>query len=357
MFAVNFGLTKEKSGIGRVVDLQQKDEFVNELENDEISELYDIENYEEEINKPLSKKSFFKKDSKKNLKLKFCKKEVLSALDNTLNFAVESNVDEIFSHSEYLVWNLKTHLVYCLSTNIEGTYNFSKLRENVTQNVDIKFVDNIVSDIYNYESYHYIRGFFNGTGALEYFGNVIKELDDVTEDELKSVIMVEQIRWTMTNRWFFKEMVKNNILQSFTDFSLWIWWMKITTAMEIERYLKDPNSEFYLWKKYETILEDSPYNKNLSLQKKLTENKNYYHQYLYTWLAIKMIKKQWKERWYDLDGKLWIIATIYNLGLKKSNPNAYPGIWGAEIYIDWKKWYFWELWEKIWISLQRYGWD
>ncbi|NDK07810.1 hypothetical protein EOM39_01020 [Candidatus Gracilibacteria bacterium] len=343
MFAVNFGLTKEKSGIGRIVDLQKKDDLVFETTENEV-----------ESKEPVSEINFFKKDTKREIKLKYCKKEILTAIDNALNFVRESNVNEIFSHTELLVGNLKPHLIYCLNTNKEGTYNFSKLRENVIQNIDIKFVDNVVTDIYNYDSYHYIRTFFTGSGANLYFGSVVKELDDVTSDELQSVIMIEQIRGTMTNRGFFKEMVKNNILQSFTDFSLGVGGMKITTAMEIEKHLKDPNSEFYLGKKYETILESSPYNKNLSLQKKLTENKNYYHQYLYTGLAIKMIKKQWKERGYDLEDKLGIVATIYNLGLKKSNPNAYPGIGGAEIYIDGKKWYFGELGEKIWISLQRY---
>ena len=343
MFAVNKWYTNEKSGVWRYVNLEKLNEEVLSLEEEIIEPKVIILTW-----------NILEKPSKRDLKLKFCKKEVLSAVDNALNFARESNVDAIFSHTELLVWNLKPHLVHCLNTSKEGSYNFSKLRENVIMNIDPKFVDNVVTDVYNYDSYHYIRWFFSGSWAKQYFDSVVKELDDVTSDELQSVIMIEQIRGTMTNRWFFKEMVKNNILQSFTDFSLWVWWMKITTAIEIEKYLKEPNSEFYIWKKYETILEDCPYNKNMSLQKKLTENKTYYHQYLYTWLAIKMIKKQWKERGYDLDGKLWIVATIYNLWLKKSNPNAYPGIGWAEIYIDWKKWYFWELWEKIWISLQRY---
>jgi hypothetical protein len=344
MIAVNLWLTNEKSWVWRIVNLKQinadiKEYWEKTIESSWMTLTWVIVN---------------KKEVQREIKLKFCKKEVLSAIDNTINFALESNIDILFSHTEQLVWDIKSHLIYCLNSNKEGNYQFSKLRENILKDIDPKFIDNIVSDVYNYESYNYIRNFFETSVTKQYFNKVIVDLWDVTTDELKSVIMIEQIRWTMTNRWFFKQMVKHNILQSFTDFSLWISWMKITTAIEIEKYLKDPNSEFYLWKKYETILDYNPTNKKMSLQKKLTENNTYYYQYLYTWIAIKMIKKQRREVWYDLTDKVWLIATIYNIWLKKSNPNDYPGIWGSILNLDWKKWYFWELWEKIWISLQRY---
>ncbi len=340
MFTVNNGLTNEKSWVGRYINLSKGD-------NNKIWE---------KIIKPIVTIGtwvLINDNEQREKILRLCKKEVLSAIDNTLNFAVESNINILFSHVEMIVWNVTTELFYCMNSKKKWNYQFSKLKEKVIKKIDAKFVNNIVSDIYNYESYNYIRDFFDTSNSKDYFKKVIKELWDVTEDELKSVIMVEQIRWSMTNRWFFKQMVKNNILQSFTDFSLWISWMKITTAIEIEKNLKDPNSEFYLWKGYENILDYNIDNKKQTLQKRLTENTTYYYQYLYTWLAIKMIKKQWKDRWYDLSEKIWLIATIYNLWFKKSNPNCSPWIWWAILYIDWKKWFFWELWEKIWISLQR----
>jgi len=341
MIAVNLGLTNEKSGVSRVINLNEKD-------------LVDFKGQENNSIDSQMQWNYITKDDERESKIRFCKREILLSLDSSFDFLRESNINDIFSHTELLVWNLKPYITYCVNKDKNWTYTFTDLKNNVNTSIDKKFINNIISDIYSYDSYNYVRNFFSGSWAKEYFGSVIKLLDNVTEDELKSTIMIEQLRGTMTNRGFFKQMVKNNILQSFTDFSLWIWWMKISTALEIEKYLKYPTSEFYLWKKYETILDDVQYNKNLSLQKKLTENINYYHQYLYTWLAIKMIKKQWMDKWYDLNNKFWIIATIYNLWLNKSKPNWYPKIWWAEIFIDWKKWYFWELWEKIWISLQKY---
>ncbi|MDD3303195.1 MAG: hypothetical protein PHN31_06585 [Candidatus Gracilibacteria bacterium] len=341
MLAVNLGLTNEKSGVSRVINLNEKD-----LVDFEVNENNSIDSQ--------MQGNYITRDDERESKIRFCKREILLSLDSSFDFLGESNINDIFSHTELLVGNLKPYITYCVNKNKDGVYTFANLKNNVNNDIDKKFINNIISDIYSYDSYNYVRNFFSGSGAKEYFGSVIKSLDDVTEDELKSTIMIEQLRGTMTNRGFFKQMVKNNILQSFTDFSLGIGGMKISTALEIEKYLKDSTSEFYLGKKYETILDDVQYNKNLSLQKKLTENINYYHQYLYTGLAIKMIKKQWMDKGYDLNNKFGIIATIYNLGLNKSKPNGYPKIGGAEIFIDGKKWYFGELGEKIWISLQKY---
>lgn len=369
MLAVNSGLTNEKSWVWRHISLEKnnleilKEEYISE-ENKEfelmwvVQKIQEEENNEEgEVDEEVDKNNENEEnddDDKIDVKLKFCKKEVLSAVDNALNFVLESNVDIIFSHVELLVWNIKPQLVYCINSNKEWNYSYQTLKWMVNSYIDLKYIDNVVTDVYNYDSYHYIRNFLDNSVTKDYFNKVIQELDNVSEDELKSIIMIEQIRWSLTNRWFFKQMVKNNLLQSFTDFSLWISWIKPTTAIEIEKYLKDPSSEFYLWKKYETLLDYDLDNNNISLQDRLTENKTYYYQYLYTWLAIKMIKKQWEEKWYNLDDKMWLVATIYNLWFKKSKPNDYPWIWGSIINIDWKNWYFWELWEKIWISLQRY---
>ncbi len=340
MFWVNLGLTNEKSGVWNHINLRWSNDEITELQKNNIR-----------IKEIISTWIIIDINPEKKKKMEFCKKEVLLAIDNSLGLILYT--DTIFSNVKSLVWDITWPLLYCLISNTNWNYSFSTLREKVILSVDPKFVNNIVSDVYNYERYEYVRNFFIDPIKKDYFDRVVTQLKDVTEDELKSVIMIEQIRSTMTNRWFFKEMVKNNILQSYTQFSLWISWMKLGTAKNIENYLKDSNSEFYLWKEYENIL-DYDLGKKMSLEKRLTENENYYYQYLYTWLAIKMIKKQWKDKWYDLTGKIWLIATIYNIWFKNSVPKPFPSIWWAVIYIDWKKWYFWELWEKIWISLQRY---
>lgn len=275
-----------------------------------------------------------------------CKKNILSLVDSgVLKY---KDVSSVFYHVEGIVGPLSLPMQYCLKTTLDKTYNENELKLLLQKQIPDKFFGKITSDLESLSEYEYIKGFFDQDKNRKELDDVVRVLQDVEKETLQSIIMIEQVRASNTQRGVFKQMVKNNLLQSFTQFSLGIGWMKEVTAQKIESALKDKSSPFYLWKEFEHILD---YKKGETLRDRLTRNDSYYYQYLYTWLEIKMIKKQWANAGFDISSRVWLIATIYNLGLEKSIPKSDPDVWWALVQLNWDSWWFWELGEKIFITL------
>lgn len=195
------------------------------------------------------------------------------------------------------------------------------------------------------QSFIYIMDFFTNEDESKSLDNVVSILwDNVLKEEILSIVSSEQVRASNTYRWLFKSVMKNNMLQSYTQFSLWISGIKENTAIKIESDLKNPKSEFYLWKEYETLLDFKTKNIKQERIDRLTNQNDYYWQYLYTWIFIKMVKHQWEANWHLLwDNHIWIISTLFNIWINKSEPKETPNLWGASIKVDGQVFLFWEI--------------
>lgn len=176
---------------------------------------------------------------------------------------------------------------------------------------------------------------------------------------LVSVIIAEQIRFFTSNRESYKKFFEPlKILGTLSQFSLGVSGIKPETAKLIEENLKNPNSQFYISKEYENLLDykDSNIDINDSVSTeiniengtrkgtstdgiygRLTDDHNHYYSYLYTALFIKEIESQWKREGYDISNRPEILATIFNLGFDKSIPKKDPETAGSIIEIGGEK--------------------
>ena len=157
-------------------------------------------------------------------------------------------------------------------------------------------------------------------------------------------LIVEQLRLLTSEREIFKRYFQPvAILGTQTQFSLGLFGIKDGTAEQIENNLKNKNSQFYLGENYENILDYTEIEKeNLSDSrfKRLTDEKKHYFSYLYAGLYLKQILISWEKKGFDIQNRPEIIATIFNLGFNKSDPNPNPISGGAEITLNNKKYSF-----------------
>lgn len=168
---------------------------------------------------------------------------------------------------------------------------------------------------------------------------------------LVSVVIAEQIRFFTSDRENFKRVFEPlKILGTLSKFSLGVSGIKPDTAKSIEENLKNPNSEFYISKKYEHILDynnlvETNIDKNATstdlnsngIYDRLTNDHDHYYSYLYTALFIKEIESQWMRSGFDISNKPEILATIFNLGFSKSIPKKNPEVAGSIIDIAGEK--------------------
>ncbi|MEI6353038.1 MAG: hypothetical protein WCO35_03850 [Candidatus Nomurabacteria bacterium] len=223
----------------------------------------------------------------------------------------------------------------------------------------------------------------------------VSQKTGVPERLLIAPLVVEQLRLMTSEREYFKKFFQPlSILGAQTQFSLGIYGIKEKTARDIENNLKDNTSPYYLGPEYEhmldydnsttTILVDSnsfeiikkPINptKNTNSSSsnitastssttistttdattstllltgsdaerimRLTDKKDHTYSYLYAALYIKEILTAWKKAGYDISDRPEIVATVYNLGFPKSNPNPNPQVGGAEIQLNGQKYSF-----------------
>jgi hypothetical protein len=150
-----------------------------------------------------------------------------------------------------------------------------------------------------------------------------------------SSLMWEQVRiLTKWARWNLKWIVTNmspRFLVSYNT-SLWIGWIKQTTAYEIE---KDAKKYWY------GKITRSPTEESLT--------KSNYYQALYPTYLVKNILTRWSMEWYDISKKPWVVWTLYNMGNNKNKiPHENPQIWWAVIKAWWKEYSY------GWISMVIY---
>lgn len=200
--------------------------------------------------------------------------------------------------------------------------------------------------------------------------NTISEQVGVSPRLMIAPLVVEQLRLMTSEREVFKRYFQPlSILGTQTQFSLGIYGIKENTAKQIEANLKNKYSPYYLGPAYEDILDyaDSSFTilvdadtlepiKNNSTTtsgstillsgndaeriKRLTNEKDHTYSYLYAALYLKQIMTAWKGAGYDISDRPEIVATVYNLGFTKSNPNANPQVGGAEIDLNGQKYSF-----------------
>lgn len=158
---------------------------------------------------------------------------------------------------------------------------------------------------------------------------------DIDPRVLVSSVISEQFRFFTSNRESFKKYFEPlKILGTYTQFSYGISGIKTETAKKIEINLKDQNSDFYLGKKYENLL-DYP-NGNDTEEERLsrfTDSHNHYYSYLYTALYLKQIMQQWQKAGFPIDQRPEVLSTLFNLGFSKSIPKEKPEVGGSIIKI------------------------
>jgi hypothetical protein len=159
----------------------------------------------------------------------------------------------------------------------------------------------------------------------------------------------EQVRLFNSRRERFKNLVAPlKTLALETNMSFGVTGIKEQTASNIETYLKDPQSPFYCGSKYEHLLDydstrnyNNAHNDTLSLRvKRLVQYKDHYYSYLYAGIFIRQIATQWKKAGYSIDERPEILATIFNLGYRKSIPKKYPAVGGSNFMIRDKEYTF-----------------
>jgi hypothetical protein len=156
-----------------------------------------------------------------------------------------------------------------------------------------------------------------------------------------AVLVGEQIRLFNSKREAYKKWIGPlKILSVETTFSLGVTGIKVPTAQQIERNLKDSTSIFYLGKEYENLLDFSTKSVGQERFQRLTSYKNHFYSYLYAALNVKQMKVQWERSGYPIDRRPEILATLYNIGFQSSIPKENPVVGGSGINIKGKKYSF-----------------
>lgn len=150
-----------------------------------------------------------------------------------------------------------------------------------------------------------------------------------------TVLISEQIRLFSTHRENFKKVISPLVMLVVgSKISFGVTGIKENTAIEVERNLKNPKSPFYLGKKYENLLKFRTGNPEEERMNRLINYRNHYYSYLYAGLILKQIREQWKKAGYDISDRPEILATLYNVGFRYSNPKPYPIVGGSRLEIN-----------------------
>lgn len=156
-----------------------------------------------------------------------------------------------------------------------------------------------------------------------------------------SNLVAEQLRLFFTEREAYKQFFYPlKILGPQTQFSWGVMGMKEETAVPVENHLKDPSSPFYLGTAYEGMLDFSTDDVATERFTRMTDQHDHYYSYLYAGLYLKQIQTQWRAAGYPIDGRVDILATLYNIGFERSVPKANPQVGGAAITLGSKTYSF-----------------
>jgi len=169
----------------------------------------------------------------------------------------------------------------------------------------------------------------------------ISQITGVASRLIISSMIVEQLRLFNSEREVFKKFFEPlKILCSANKISLGVMGIKEQTAIMIENNLKDPNSEYYLGKDFENILDFKTDNISQERYDRLSSEKEHYYSYLYGALYLKQIMQQWKNAGYDIKYRPEIVGTLFNVGFPQSKPNADPKVGGSHIKVGEKEYSF-----------------
>lgn len=166
----------------------------------------------------------------------------------------------------------------------------------------------------------------------------------ISKNLIRSAILSEQVRGFFTYRWYVKDIIKSNkLLMVMSQFSYGIWWIKESTAVEIEKFISDSYPEIY--KQYFWSWD--------SRIGRLT--KSDFHQILYVGWLLRSILDKRQKGWFDISNQYWIVITLYNYWNPLDKvPHANPMIWGAVLNIDNKEYSFGALWMILYYYLEIY---
>ncbi len=183
-----------------------------------------------------------------------------------------------------------------------------------------------------------------------------------------SVLVGEQIRLFNSKREAYKKWIGPlKILSVETQFSLGVTGIKVLTAQNIEKHLKDPSSVYYLGKEYEHLLNFSTANPDGERVSRLTSYRNHFYSYMYAAIFIKQVKMQWERAGFPIDDRPEILATLFNVGYPQSVPKSNPQVGGSGIMIydkehsfgsiSYEFYYSGELFELFPFKPKRFDWD
>lgn len=148
-------------------------------------------------------------------------------------------------------------------------------------------------------------------------------------------VAVEQLRLFTTNRELFKTVFAPlKILGVQSQFSWGVIGIKEETAIQVENYLKDQSSPFYLGKEYEHLLDFKTENHGEERFMRIIDEDNRHYSYLYAGLHLKQLEIQWKNAGHNISNRPEILSTLFNIGFKYSKPNMNPKSGGALITIE-----------------------
>ncbi|MBO4741365.1 MAG: hypothetical protein J5605_06945 [Bacteroidales bacterium] len=144
----------------------------------------------------------------------------------------------------------------------------------------------------------------------------------------------EQMRLFNSKREMYKQYLGPvKVLSVQSQFSLGVNGIKDFTAMQVEQNLKNPNSEFYMGKSYEHILDFSTADPATERVARLTSYRNHIYSYIYTGCILHQTMKQWQRAGYDISNRPDVLFTLFNVGFSQSVPKPDPKCGGSHITI------------------------
>lgn len=156
-----------------------------------------------------------------------------------------------------------------------------------------------------------------------------------------TVLISEQIRLFSSHRENFKKVISPLVMLVVgSKISFGVTGIKENTAIEVEKHLKNPKSPYYLGKEYENLLDFKTANPEEERMNRLVNYRNHYYSYLYAGLILKQVREQWKNAGYDISDRPEILATLFNVGFRYSNPKPYPIVGGSRLEINEKTYTF-----------------
>ncbi len=150
-------------------------------------------------------------------------------------------------------------------------------------------------------------------------------------------LVSEQLRLFFTDRENYKKFFYPlKILGPQSQFSWGVMGMKEATAIQVETYLKDSSSPYYLGPENEHLLDFPAGTRDVTGARftRMTDQHDHYYSYLYAGLYIRQIQAQWAKAGFPIDSRADIISTLYNIGYAHSVPNANPQVGGAAITLS-----------------------